>query len=207
MPRREPVHFIEQRAEMSRKGRERRTGKWEWKGNCTSRCKLNPSNLGTLTVAVDKMFQSGDSDAAISDQLAEMGYQCSKGASLRHRSGHLYKTEWHDAKDMEQRPGMTDRKMATLGPGEVPEVKPVDNIEALRSIISVGMTKLHTGKISAELVVKAIDLEERLTRGQKTTALMDALMNLDDEDDIEDEEEELVAPSELAVDMAKDLHE
>lgn len=184
MPQQPPLEFELARERLMKETRAQRTGKWEWNGRCSSKCALNPVRLENLTVLVEEMFNTGETDRAISKRLANMEYPISWSSVRRHRANHLYLPQWHDVRASKQNDAAPSPQV------EDEPLEPVENIAALRQIIAVGMKKIKTGKITPELVVKAIDLEERLTRGTKTSALMDAISGVFAEEDGEDEAEE-----------------
>jgi len=198
-PQSEPEHFAEARINRVKEARKRRTGKWKSLGNCSTKCKLNPMNLENFKSSFDNMMERGDTDREISAILTDAGYAVSHRAVGSHRKFHTFKAEWHEDNPARHGTGR-DRKEIEEEIAEAAE--PVDNIEALRRIIAVGMKKVHTGKITPELVVKAIDLEERLTRGTKQSALEQAMATAFDELDEDDEDGE--SPMDAAARLAEE---
>ena len=191
--------LAEHRERLANAAKARRIGHWEETGKCTVKCRLNPVNLGNLADFARKMFEDGEADRPLAQRLTDQGYVISSSAVGRHRKVHLYKKEWHDA-DMAQRqnPARPDQPSTQV---DTNDLEPVENIAALRKIIAVGMQRINTGKITPELVVKAIDLEERLTRGTKTNALMDAISSAfaDDEEDENKMAEVVEGPMERSI--------
>lgn len=195
-----PQQFQEERERQAAEHRRLRTGQWQWLGNCANNCRLNPENLGpSLADTVKRLLEAGESDRTISVRLRDLKYDVSAASIQRHRVNHLFKEDWHSASQQRRMPG---RPVApeTPEPTDVDALDDVDNITALRRIIALGMKRLPQSKITADLVVKAIDLEERLTRGSKSDALMEAIKGAFTEDEDEDEgESPMAAAARLAV--------
>ena len=186
MPRLTNLQLEEHRERQMAEARAKRVGEWTWNGKCSKRCSLNPVNTGHLAVLVQEMYNEGESDRAIAKRLNGMEYSISHTSVRMHRENHLYMASWHDAKAQRAE----EAAAAATSPQVDEPTEPVENIAALRRIIAVGMKRISSGRISPELVVKAIDLEERLTRGTKTSALMDAIAGaFEDEPDEEEGEE------------------
>jgi len=204
MSKKEPDSFAATRTKQMRETRARRTGKWEWTGKCTATCKMNPAQLESKDAFVTKLFQEGETDRSMSKLLRDMDYSVSPTAIARHRTNHLYKADYHDRLP---RNAEADQPSADPSSPQVEEkIETVDNIEALRKIISVGMRKASSGKITPELVVKAIELEERLTRGTKTSALLEALTaSAGDEQDLDDDYQG-ESPADAAERLSTDPH-
>lgn len=118
--------------------------------NCTRACSLNASNLPAgMGEAVHSWFESGDNDRTISAKSDAIGHHLSQGAIGRHRSKHLFKTN--------------------TGPVLKPQdpSKRKSDLEILDQIIGRGsdMVDLATFRITAEQLLRAIELKQKLTQG------------------------------------------
>lgn len=173
-----PPQFREQAEKQAAESRQARKGEWSWVGNCSTTCKLNPEKLLSHDAMVKRMFTEGEPDRVIAARLRDMGYDVAYASVQRHRVNHLYKADWHGRSNAHPHPA---RPAAPPEPTDMESIEDVDNLLALRRIIALGMKRLPSSKITADLVVKAIELEERLTKGNRTDALMEAIQGAFDD--------------------------
>lgn len=119
--------------------------------SCTRRCTLNPDNQpGTMGVLLHSWFEAGDNNPQIIRKAGVLGRKLTNGAVGRHRANHL--TWWSEDSD----------------PIVKGEDKPRKNdLEILDQIIGRGAEQvdLSTMRISAEQLLRAIELKQKLTQG------------------------------------------
>jgi len=126
--------------------------------NCTRACSLNihnlPSGIGELVV---KWFEDGDSIRAVAQRLQDLEIKRSAGAIGRHRLKH-----------MEKRSGSLPRE---------DQVKKKTDLEVLETIIFRGSQQvdLSASRISAEQLLRAIELKHKLTEGSVFDAMYEAM--------------------------------
>lgn len=136
--------------------------------SCTRRCTLNPDNQpGTMGVLLHGWFEAGDNNEQIIRKAAALGRKLSNGAVGRHRANHL--TWWSEDADPTVRGG---------------EDKPrKSDLEILDQIIGRGAEQidLSTMRISAEQLLRAIELKQKLTQGAIFADFYDAIGAAGDE--------------------------
>lgn len=140
--------------------RARRVARYELTG-CTRRCSLNPGSMpGKIGQLVHSWFETGDNNMEIIAKAAVMGIHFSNGAIGRHRQMHLERV------DIDALP---DPSQGAAG------VRRTD-LEVLEVIIGRGamQVELATSKISAEQLLRAIELKHRLTEGSIFDSLFGA---------------------------------
>lgn len=118
---------------------------------CTRACSLNADNLPPgVGPMVHSWFEAGDNNPTISRKSDGVGHHLSMGAIGRHRGKHLVK--WHQSDDT-----MTPRSPA----------KRKSDLDILDQIIGRGseMVDLATFRITAEQLLRAIELKQKLTQG------------------------------------------
>lgn len=119
--------------------------------NCTKACGLNPANLpGEMGTLVHSWYEAGDNNNEISRKSDLMGHHISTGSAGNHRSKHLVK--WH--------PGRAEHNPTSKGPRK-------SDLEILDQIIGRGsdLVDLATFRITAEQLLRAIELKQKLTQG------------------------------------------
>lgn len=117
---------------------------------CTKACSINPVNLPPdMGHLVHSWYEAGDNDSTISGKSDTMGHHLSMGAVGRHRSKHLVK--WT---------GTAAAPTAPSGPRK-------SDLEILDQIIGRGsdLVDLATFRITAEQLLRAIELKQKLTQG------------------------------------------
>ena len=159
---------------------------------------MSGNKLEDLVDVIHGLFEKGEKDEEIVQASDALNHHLSLGAVARHRRFHLVKKgEGHAAGDVPDTP-VSER------------LEPVDNIASLQQLIARGMLTIPTAKISPDLLVRAIDLEEKLTRGKKTDVMLEAIeeavkggFEMNDLDD-EDVESPMDAAARLSIDPNED---
>lgn len=121
---------------------------------CTAGCSLNADNLPEgMAEMVHSWFEMGDNNATITEKSDTAGHHISTGAVGRHRGKHLVK--WNPRMD----------KAPELGPPSGGKKK--SDLEILDQIIGRGadLVDLATFRITAEQLLRAIELKQKLTQG------------------------------------------
>lgn len=162
--------------------------------NCTKGCSLNPDNLpGGMGAMVHSWFEMGNNNMQIVRKSDAIGHHLSNGAIGRHRQKHLVK--WDEEADVSQ-----------SGP-----VKRKSDLDILDQIIGRGseMVDLATFRITAEQLLRAIELKQKLTQGsmfqdffgaieEESDRLAAAEAEKESPDAVESEEEQAQAGTEDA---------
>ena len=120
---------------------------------CTRRCTLNPDNQpGTMGVLLHGWFEAGDNNEQIIRKASALGRKLTNGSVGRHRANHL--VWWDPDSD------------PTAGAGGEDKPRKSD-LEILDQIIGRGAEQigLSTMRISAEQLLRAIELKQKLTQG------------------------------------------
>lgn len=126
--------------------------------NCTRSCSLNEGNIPAgVPDMIIKWFQDGASLRAVQERLAEMDVHVSTSATGRHRKDHL--------------------KVARDVLVEGQEQPKKSDLEVLETIIQRGSQQvdLSSSKISAEQLLRAIELKHRLTEGSVFDQMYEAM--------------------------------
>lgn len=138
---------------------------------CTRGCSLNAENLPAgLPELIHRWFEEGCNNAEIIARAAPMGSKLSNGAVGRHRSTHL-----HAAASIG----------AAIEDGEEPPKQ--SDLDVVDALIQQGARQVGTAafKVTAEQLLRAIELKHRLTEGSVFDAMYDAMMS-DPDDDLSD---------------------
>lgn len=123
--------------------------------SCTRRCTLNPDNQpGTMGVLLHGWFEAGDNNQQIIHKASALGRKLTNGAVGRHRANHLVRWD----------PGWDATSPTTEGGEEKPRKSDLDILD---QIIGRGAEQidLATMRISAEQLLRAIELKQKLTQG------------------------------------------
>lgn len=134
--------------------------------NCTRNCTLNPKRLpGEQGALVHGWYEAGDNNQTIINKANVLGLKFSNGSVGRHRAKHLVV--------------MVDPH---LDPSQAHAEKKSD-LEVLEIIIGRGAQQvdLATTKISAEQLLRAIELKHKLTEGSVFDSLFGALVSEGDD--------------------------
>ena len=135
--------------------------------NCSRKCSLNPNNLpGTTGALIHGWYEDGNNDNTILEKAKVIGVKLSTGSIGRHRANHLTRL---------------DQVGVDPSFGETGERK--TDLEVLEIMIGRGaqQVELSTSKISAEQLLRAIELKHRLTEGSVFESLFGALVEEGDE--------------------------
>lgn len=125
---------------------------------CTRACSLNdtqiPAGLGELIV---KWFEERATIESVQRRLAEMDFPASRAAVGRHRKTHL-----HPAEGIKR---------------DVVDARPKSDLEVLETIIQRGSQQvdLSGSRISAEQLLRAIELKHKMTEGSVFDQMYDAM--------------------------------
>jgi len=136
------------------------------RSGCTRACSLNPENLPVgVGELVHKWFEEGCNNQEIIDKAFVMGAKLSNGSVGRHRKSHLH------------------RDQPVAEDGSDPDAK-YGEIELLDEMIQAGGRQLKLGqnKVTAEQMLRAIELKMRLTEGSVFDAMFAAMAGEGDED-------------------------
>lgn len=128
---------------------------------CGSRCSLNPANMpGTTGSLLHSWFEAGDNNPTIIRKAEALGKKLTNGSVGRHRANHL--VWWDPAND----PLVTGEEKPRKG-----------DLEILDLIIARGADQvdLSTMRISAEQLLRAIELKQKLTQGSVYQDFFDAI--------------------------------
>lgn len=126
---------------------------------CSRLCSLNVGNMpGGLPELVVKWFEEGATIEEVRLRLLEMGVKVSNGAIGRHRKGHL-----HPA--------------GVVSHGEAGQGEKKTDLEVLETIIGRGSQQVDSSstRISAEQLLRAIELKHKLTEGSVFDAMYEAM--------------------------------
>lgn len=126
---------------------------------CSRKCNLNPGNVGeNVSLLVQKWFEDGEPIQTVRNNLIEMGHTFSASSIGQHRKNHL-----HIADGVVKKPGT--------------EEKPLGELEILDSMIQSGgrQMRLDSARISAEQLLRAIELKQKLTEGSVFDAMYEAM--------------------------------
>jgi hypothetical protein len=182
-----PPQLREHNLAAAKDAREARKGPWVVKSACSLRCTSSEQMLGELFPVVHGLYEQGHTDIELVTDAKELHLKLSYGAVARHRRNHLARPDGFDD-------GSDD------GEGSLDSV---DNVWALEQVIARGTkAALTSGRISPDLLVRAIDLHEKLTHGKKMdstlTAISDAInVGFEEADAVE-------SPMDASVRLAKD---
>jgi hypothetical protein len=123
---------------------------------CSRKCSLNIGNVPSgRAELVIKWFEDGDSIAVVRRKLLEMGTVISMGSIGRHRKDHLHPVSAESVSD---------------GPKK-------SELDILDIIIQRGAQQvdLSSTKISAEQLLRAIELKQKMTEGSVFQDMFDAM--------------------------------
>lgn len=169
-----------------------RTGKYDVY-RCSSTCGLGPGHNGPeLFDRIHKWYEDGLSDAEIGARLDELGEHRSDGSIGRHRRKHLQKVV----------PGQVEKNMDALAQNAPAR----GNLGILEDVIRRGAATIPTSKITPDLLVKAIDMHDRMTRGKSVDAAMEAIRDAMKEgfEMQGEDEEQWESPMDVAERLAED---
>lgn len=152
---------------------------------CTPKCTLNADGLpGYLSTTLHKIFEAGGTIEEVINKAGEAGTVLSAGAVARHRSKHLH--------EIDESMGATPEK--------------VDTLEVLDAMIARGAQQVKRSdvKVTAEQLLRAMELKLKLTQGSVFDAMYNAMRGDDVDLDAEFAEEEAIrdGPAEMSVDEA-----
>jgi len=137
--------------------------KYELQG-CTNGCSVNPRNLPPeLARLIHEWYEEGRNNPEI-QKLAERAanVHLSTGALHRHRTNHMVKVWEADARLVDaDKPSKDDEKKS--------------HISILETMIQRGADNLPTGRISPELLLKAMDMHFKMTQGSAIDATLNAI--------------------------------
>lgn len=155
---------------------------------CTRLCSFNAANLPAgAGQVIHSWYEEGLNDRAIVARAAEIGIKLSTTPAWRHRTKHLEKVEGTipTAPD----PGKAAPKLSDL--------------EILEKLIARGAEtiSLSSTKVSAEMLMKALELKHKMTQGSVFDQLLGSLAE-DDPDDLPVEAPELVASTDERTQVA-----
>ena len=128
--------------------------------NCTLACSINPANLpNNMGALVHAWFEAGDSNVKMIEKAAALDVKLSNGSLGRHRQRHLVRSDGAFNQPLKASEKKTD-------------------LEVLEIIIGRGSQQvdLATTKISAEQLLRAIELKHKLTEGSVFESLFGALV-------------------------------
>lgn len=141
----------------------RKPARYAISDKCSRLCTLNPSRLpGPLQTTFHSWFEQALTDYEIGVRSDQVGHHVSFGAISRHRRNHLILIE--TVADIE-----SSDPLRPADPGSV------DHVSVLERIIAHGSRNIETGKITTELVLKAMDMHWRITAGRQLDATMQAI--------------------------------
>ncbi len=132
---------------------------------CSRKCSLNVGNIPQgLPTLIVKWFEDGATIVQVKQNLFEMGFQAANGAIGRHRKDHL-----HSAEGVMQ----IDHN-----------AKPKTELEILDGMIQAGAKQvgLENTRISAEQLLRAIELKQKLTEGSVFDAMYEAMKGVGAQD-------------------------
>lgn len=133
---------------------------------CSRKCSLNPGNVpAQVTLLVTKWFEDGATLEGVRKNLLEMtGEAPSVGAIGQHRKNHLHPAAGVDKID--------------------PNAKPMGELEILDKMIQSGAKQvgLESTRISAEQLLRAIELKQKLTEGSVFDAMYEAMKGVGEKD-------------------------
>lgn len=138
-------------------------------GGCSRFCKLNPENSPTgLSDSVHRWFEAGDTVTAVQEKLADAGYRLAVSTVARHRAKHLH-------------------VVSPDSPDYIDHADALTELDIIDRMIQAGgrQVGLSTTKISAEQLLRAIELKHKLTEGSVFDNLFAAMQksaNLDLDD-------------------------
>ena len=124
---------------------------------CSRRCSMNPGNIPSeLNTLIIKWFEDGSTINTVRANAMALGHTFSVGAIAQHRKNHL-----HNADQVER---------AADGP-------PKGELDILNEMIQAGARQvgLDSTRISAEQLLRAIELKQKLTEGSVFDAMYEAM--------------------------------
>lgn len=154
-----PQQFADYNLRKSLESRKRRLGEWVVTEKCGPRCSMSLTLLGSWYKSVHQWYEDGDTDAEIVSKTKAQGIPRSMGAVSRHRTKHMYMR----------------KEQIALEEAERKRAEPVEHAKVLESIIARGYENLPTARITPDLLVKAIDMHEKLTRGKRMDSALSAI--------------------------------
>lgn len=129
--------------------------KYRVNGDCSSKCKLNPGNLGPEKAQMMLgWYEDALNDFKIEDLARAAGIDCSHGSIGRHRKLHL---DEMDKTEIDESLGEKD------------------DVEILDVILKKGATQIPQWKITPSEWFKALEMKYRLTGGDTADAMYAAM--------------------------------